>query len=447
LKLEESEAVTPQVAGPVSDLAVAAGRTVVGRRAVPIARFLPILGLYIVVSLAVHAAHNDEPIYLLYARDLTTHGVDAALAWSYLWHGPALPVLLAPLVAVDAPLAVMRILVGPALLFTTVLVFHQMVRPYLGSERGAVIATYALGLYLPFLSIVSVIHVEPLATLCFTLAAFFLIRAFKGEVLDAVLAGVSLAVLALSRVEYGYVILAGLLLSGAWWLTSRRSVRARQSTLALGVALLLCTPWLAYTYSVTHKPFYWGDAGGLSLYWMTAPGNVGDWHLGKDTRTYPGLAVDRPVFAELNQLRPLQWDGRLMHVALNNIRRDPAHYVTNVVNNIARLLFNAPYSYENETTKGLSPPWGLMLYALPNAILLGLLSVALAVAIKARRRLRPEILPIGVLAILGFAVHVPVAAYGRFVIPLIPVVAWLVIAIIAPNVRVALEPSPPSTRP
>jgi 4-amino-4-deoxy-L-arabinose transferase-like glycosyltransferase len=67
---------------------------------------------------------------------------------------------------------------------------------------------------------------------------------------------VALALLALSRVEFGYVLLVALFLSGVWLLASRRSPTARRSTVAMAVALLLCTPWLIYTYSVTSKPFY-----------------------------------------------------------------------------------------------------------------------------------------------------------------------------------------------
>ena len=122
------------------------------------------------------------------------------------------------------------------------------------------------------------IRVEPLATLCFTLAAFFMVRSFRGGQRDHVWAGVALAALALSRVEYGYVLLAALLLSGVWLLVSRRAPMARRSVTALLVALLLCTPWLLYTYSLTSRPFYWGNSGGLSLYWMSAPENLGDYH-------------------------------------------------------------------------------------------------------------------------------------------------------------------------
>ncbi len=414
-----------------------------GRRALNLGltpSLLPILGVYTLISLVIHPALGDELSYLGFARHITD-GYYAQqgppyVAGAYLWHGPGLPVLLAPLVALHVPVTLTRVLFGPVMLFAAMVVFHRLVRLYL-SERGAVIATYALALYLPFFQVIGAIRVEPLSTLCFTLAAFFMVRAYRGGRRDAIWAGVALALLALSRVEYGYVLLAALVLSGVWLLRRRRSTAARQSTLALVVALLLCTPWLIYTYSVTKKPFYWGNSGGLSLYWMTAPGNLGDWHAPGLAFTTPALASSRPVFNGLHLISPPAQDAKLRHLALENIKHHPKHYLTNVVNNIGRLVFNSPYSFTNEKAS-------LMFYALPNGLLISLLAIAAFLAIRVRRRIGPEILPIAAFAVLGFAVHVPVASYARFVVPQVPVAIWLAIAIIAPNVRLTPDPADPA---
>ncbi len=307
-----------------------------------------------------------------------------------------------------------------------------MVCPYVRSERAALIATYGLAFYLPFASVLGVIRVEPLATLCFTLATFFMIRAYRGGLRDHVWAGLALGALALSRVEYGYVLLAALLLGGLWLLMSRQAVMARRSVTALVVALLVCTPWLVYTYSLTNRPFYWGNSGGLSLYWMSAPENLGDYH--PKPEVDPRIANDRR-FNEVTRLKPLDQDTRLRQIAFQNIRGDPKHYLSNVVNNIGRLVFNSPYSFTNQKASS-------MLYAVPNALLFGVLSVAALVAVRVRRSLAPEILPIAVFTALGFAVHVPLAAYARFVIPLVPVTAWLAIAILSQHVRLAVDDRP-----
>jgi 4-amino-4-deoxy-L-arabinose transferase-like glycosyltransferase len=242
-------------------------------------------------------------------------------------------------------------------------------------------------------------------------------------------------VLALARPEYGYVLIVGAVLSGLWLAVSRRSQAARRSTVALLIGFLLCTPWLVYTYSLTHKPLYWGNSGGLSLYWMTAPGNLGDWHHFSEGLTLREFAPDHAVFAKLAALNPVDQDTQLTKIAVQNIKHHPGHYLANVVNNIGRLVFNSPYSFTNEKA---SP----MFFALPNGILLGLLSLGAAVALAARRRLRPEIVPVAAFLVLGFAVHVPLAAYARFVVPLVPAIAWLVVALLSPHIRLNAANAP-----
>jgi len=393
---------------------------------------LPILGAYTLVSvLKPHPAKLDERRYLEFAHHLT-HGFYAQVPspdpGDFLWRGPGLPSFLTPFVALHAPLWLMRIVAGPVLVFLALVVFNMLAELYV-SKRTALIATYALALYLPFFTVMGEIYVEPLATLCLTLAVFFMVRSYRGGRHDHLFAGAALAVLALSRVEFGYVLLACLVLAAGWVIKSPGSAPTRRSALAALVALLLCTPWLGYTYSLTHKPFYWGNSGGLSLYWMTAPGNLGDWHNGTEVATIKQLAPVRPFFNSLQTLGPVARDEKLQHVAFRNIKADPAHYLANAGNNVARLLFNVPYSF-GEAKAPLSfsrEKDGAVIYALPNALLLVLLAIAVAVAVRTRPR-RAELLPIAVLLTLGFAIHIPLAAYARFTIPLVPAAAWLVTA-------------------
>jgi 4-amino-4-deoxy-L-arabinose transferase-like glycosyltransferase len=394
---------------------------------------LPILGAYFLIYLANFSAltaPGDEYSYLFHARNLThgfyadTHNADAYL---WLWHGPGLPGLLAPLVALHVPVEAIRVFTGIVLIFASIVVFHKLVRRYVG-HRTALWVTYGLALYIPFLTTVGTVHVEPLATLCFTLAVYLMVRSFHGGRHDHLWAGVALAILALSRVEYGWVLPVALLLSGGWMLAARGSLPARRSAVATGLALVLCTPWLAYTYSLTSRPFYWGNSGGLSLYWMSQP-TLGEWHNGRDVFKEPQLAAYRPLFTNLQRLKPLDQDARLQHLAFQSIKEHPTRYLSNVVNNIGRLVFDSPYGFKKQKAS-------FMFYAVPNALLLGILAVALFVAIRVRRRLAPEILPAAVLVALGFAIHVPVAAYPRFIIPLVPAAAWLGVAVLARHVKV-----------
>lgn len=405
-------------------------------RIAPSVPLLPILAFYTLVQLGVHTARNDEPAYLAYAHNLP-HMLESQMyhRFDFLWHGPAFPALLAPFVALHVPLALTRFVFGPVLLFATLSIFQRLVHDFVPSRRGALVATYALAAYLPFFTTVGHLHVEVLAALCIMIATACLLRAFRGARRDHIWAAVALAVLALSRVEFGYVLMAGLVISLVWLALHRGSNVARKSASAAALALVLCIPWLLYTHQVSGRAVYWGDAGGLQLYWMTAPNNIGDWHTNHEAFTYPQLGAEARVLRPLQTLTPAKRDARLQHIAVQNIKSQPKHYLTNVVFNVGRLLFNSPYSYGNLTATGTSPGWGLMIYAVPNAILIGLLTLAAIVGVAVRRQVGRYLAPFILFAGMAFAIHIPVAAYGRLLLPLVPLVFWLALAIAVPNLR------------
>jgi 4-amino-4-deoxy-L-arabinose transferase-like glycosyltransferase len=398
---------------------------------------LPALGVLVAATLVfpLRRARGDELSYLSYAQRLAHGGyADFHSPWpvDYLWHGPGLPLLLGPLVGAGAPLAVIR-LAGAVLLFTAVVVFFNLTAHFT-SRRVALAASYGLLLYLPVYTVLGPVHVEPLATLLFTLGILGVVRAVDGAERAHLWAGAAFGLLALSRVEYGWGLLVCGCVAVAWLVARRRSVPARRLAVSALVGLACCAPWLIYTYTLTSRPLYWANSGGLSLYWMSVPtkGNLGDWHPpfiseGGDFPSASAAAV-RPnaaTLARVLRLPPLEQDFRLERLALENIRRQPIFYLRNVVNNASRLLFNFPYSYSEQTARPL-------LYALPNAVLLGALCVAVALVGHDRRRLRPEAGVVAALVALGFALHLPFSAFGRFTLPLVPATVWMVIVTLAP---------------
>jgi 4-amino-4-deoxy-L-arabinose transferase-like glycosyltransferase len=402
------------------------------------AALLPCLAIFVAVTLLVPLAREtgDEANYLAYAERLT-HGGYAELGsrWpvDYLWYAPGLPLLLAPLVALGAPLEVLR-LAGPLLLWGALIVFTRLMSQYT-DRRTALWLTYALLLYLPFYAVLGPLHVEPLATLLFTLGVLFTVGLVRGFPRAEWGAGLAFGLLALSRAEYGWALTIGTGAVLLWLLVRRRSALARRLAVAGCVGLACCLPWLAYTYSLTGRAPYWGNSGGLSLYWMSAPtrGNLGDWHppfisAGDSflSSNAPAVRPNLPVFASVMRLPPLEQDFRLQELALRNILDHPTVYAANLVNNASRLVFNFPYSFSAQSRRPL-------IYALPQGVLLGALVVAGAVLARDRRRVRPEVVAVGVLLLLGFAIHLPVAAYGRFVVPLVPAAVWLAVVTLAPR--------------
>ena len=179
-----------------------------------IALLLPLLALYIAAWAFFPERPDDEAWYVVLAERLVdgfyvSGDGDAILnddpGSPDLWFGPGLPALLAPLVAADAPLSVLR-LTSAFVLFGAVLLMYVLARERWGPRVGLV-AAYALGLYLPFLGLLSNLHSEVLAMLFVVLSMLGLARFLerRGVVWLAV-GGGGLAGLALTRVAYGWVL-------------------------------------------------------------------------------------------------------------------------------------------------------------------------------------------------------------------------------------------------
>jgi 4-amino-4-deoxy-L-arabinose transferase-like glycosyltransferase len=402
-------------------------------RAREVGFLLPILVIYVAAMLAFPKHPDDEASYLTLAHRLL-HGtyvtgdnaalLDANPASPDLWFGPGLPAVLVPLIAIDAPLEVVR-LVGPLFLFGAMLLFFMLVRARAG-PRAALLVTYALALYPPFWALLPNLHSEPPAIFCTVAAMLALCRYVQGGRLRwLALGGAALAVLALTRVAYGWVLALLLLLLLARLLV-RRSTAIARSAAVTGAALVVCVPWLAYTHSVTGHLFVWGNSGPLSLYWMASPypGDLGDWRRADQVFTDPKLAAHRTFFASLRGLPLAEQNVRIQDRAVENIVHHPARYGENLFRNASRMFLNFPYSDQPRRLKDL-------FYALPNVLVFAFL-VFSAVVLIPRRRLLPAVaLPIGLFGSIALVVHLAVSTYPRMLMPIVPIVAWFTVLALA----------------
>ncbi len=381
----------------------------------------PLLVVYVVAALLLAPAHalgGDEQPLLGYAHAIL-HGHYATVGTfdgeAYLWYGPAIPLLLAPMVWLHFPLTVMRLLCGPLLLYVAVVLFHRLLRLRL-APRPALAGAYLLGVYLPFGYLLTSLTKEELALVFLIATMLFISRYLQdGGRRHAFAAGLSLAALTYTRLEYGWVVLALVVAAGAWTLGRRhRAVPRRLLAVAL-VALTCCFPWLAYTEHVTGKLPYWGNSGGESLFWMSQPemDQLGDWHSVHSVESDPSLARYRPLYARLDQLQPLQRDEAFTRIAEHNAYAHPAKYVLNLAANVSRMVLGFPFSF-------WLPTYALIVYGVFNLALLG----AFARALGRRPHWPPEASAFALLAILGFAVHLPPSADPRMLLPLVPLFLW-----------------------
>jgi len=394
-------------------------------------RLAPLLVYYLLVCAVVQPGPDpvrDEPDLLAAAARLLdgqlvpAGGLDPR---AYLWHGPGLVALLAPFAALGVPLTAMRF-VEPLLLGAAMIVFHRLLRVRL-APRPALGWTYALGLYVPFLSVVPEIHKEPLAILLVVAGMLALTRGLRSGSRWALAgAGLALTALTMVRLEYGWVAIALLVLATGWWALRRRDAVARRLVVVAAVAVAGCVPWLATTYRITGEPLYWGSSSGLSLLWMspTVSGESGQWREPEAVAEDPVLAPLRPLFERVARLDPVAGDLALREVAFENIRDRPLGYARNLVANTTRMFFAVPMRPELSAIRIGA-----------NVLFNGLLLIAVtwaAVALYRRRpALPPEAAPIALFAALGVAVHLPASSSPRMLLPIVPALLWCVAQVVA----------------
>jgi hypothetical protein len=388
---------------------------------------LPLLVVYVAAAFLFPNHPDDEAAYVELAHRLVdgryVAGDEDALldddpVSPDLWFGPGAPAVLAPLAAVDAPIEVFR-LVGPLALFGGMLCFYALARERWGA-RVALVSTYALGSYPPFLALLPNVHGEPPAIFFASAAMLGVSRMLgRGGSKSFVMTAAALAALALTRVAYGWVLTVVLFLLLMMAFVRRPDPVALRSAKVVALALLLCVPWLAYTAAKTGRPLVWGNSGSLSLYWMSSPydGDSGDWRQANDVFTDPELAPHRSFFASLRGLSLAEQNAEIEREAIGNIVDHPLAYAGNVAANGSRLLVNAPYSDSRWKANDL-------FYALPNAVLVAAIALSIVVLTRRRRRLPPETLPLTLLATVAVLAHLLVAGYPRMLAPIAPLVAW-----------------------
>lgn len=413
---------------------IASGVPTLGRVRTKLA-LSPLLCVYVLATFFFPRRASDERNYVELAHNLldghyaglgwrpaTPYGTSADPANPDLWFGPGLPSALAPLVAVDLPIEALR-LTGAIFLFGAVLVFHELLRLRI-SEGTALVGAYALGLYFPFYVLLPTVHSEPLAILLIVSMLYLLSRYLAGGGLAyGIAAAAAAAGVAMTRVAYGWVLTGMLVAFGLWWLVSRRRDVLRVAGV-YALALALCLPWLAFTYSVTERLFVWGNSGSLSLYWMSSPypQDLGDWRGGayEVVVSDPRLAHHREFFLELAPLDPTEQNRRLERRAIENIRGSPGKFAKNVAANVSRMTLGFPFSATQEKLNTLY-------YLVPNAVILWALVGCAALLLATRRHTFGfEGIVFGAFAGLAFALHSLLAAFPRMIMPLIPIALWFV---------------------
>lgn len=350
--------------------------------------FLPFLALYIALILltAKPAFQSDESRYYDLATNLTKGFFSPPAPHIYLWSGPGYPLVLAPFVYLKVPLIAPRLL-NAIFLYFAVIFFFKTLSLYVKNPWPYAVL---LGLYWPFFSLLPLLMTE---TFALFLVAWFLFRACllfsqKSDALsDKLIPGCLLALLALTKPIFGYVILICLAIFAGVYM-ARKSWNPKTAVTIFMTALAFCFPYLLYTYSLTHEVFYWASSGGMSLYTMSSPykNESGDWFYRGEFKDNPELVKNhKPFFVKIAKLSQLEKDTAYRREALKNIREHPGKYFLNWLANIGRLLFAYPFSYSGQSLKTYS-------VMIPNMFIVVFSAIFVYPTIILRKRVPYEIL-------------------------------------------------------
>ena len=386
---------------------------------------------------------GDEPRYLDGAAGLLS-GQFVAPEDPQIINGPGYPFLLAPMVALGFSLEAMRlanaVLVALAIWFT-----YRASVPYAG-PRWAFGAAAVIAVHPVLLKSASYVYSEALATFCiasFGWAMTTLLRRHglgqrAGILLPAVCV-LALAWLVLTRVLFGYVLVAMTLLVGVWILVRRGMTRAwRTAFIILVLSFGACIPYLGYTYQLTGQMFKWSTNGGELLYWATSthPGETGSWFSEIHAISRPELAPNHAAFFErIRPLAALEREAAFRTQALENIRANPVGVLKNWVANINRLAFGFPRSFEAQEVR-TTPK---VLIQLPILVLF-----ALALFCMARwpRRVPPETWLLCGMAVIYLGLSTVPPATPRYFVVVLPWIGIVTAAVLGPRLRIRLDDVP-----
>ncbi len=363
-------------------------------------KLIPLLLFYL--AIAITSSRNeffgDEGRYVWFAQNLS-HGFYSPTDNINLWNGPGYPLILTPFVTLGVPWIVPKLL-NAVLVFLAVLYFCRALRLYTG-ERESIGFAYVMGVYPPLSRYIPYMLTESLAV--FLICGFGyhfcrLHRARSARWFDFAVPGVYLGYLALTKILFGYIILAGMLFF-LLLCFRRRTPGMRRSFLVCSIAFLCCLPYLSYTHSLTRKPLYWGNSAGIGLYWLSSPmrEDLGDWFPTEQVLENPQEFGEHAAFlARVEELPSIQRDEEMKSRAIRNIRNHPRTFLRNWAANVGRLVFNYPYA---RTTQKLSTYF----YFIPNMFLVVMSALLGFVSLTHRRLFPHEIKALMLLALTSLA--------------------------------------------
>jgi len=295
---------------------------------------------------------GDEPRYLEFANNLLK-GYFTTKDNLNLWNGPGYPLFLAPFIKIGFDVNKLRLL-NAFLQFISIVYLFKTLKNWV-SIKYAFGFTLFWGFYFIAYKEMLYVFTETLTSLLVVLIAYKISNSKK--TIDYIFIGLLLGFLSLVKIIFGYVILFCLGLFAIIYLLKKKKDYLKFAFVFM-VAFISTLPYLFYTYNLTGRLFYWGNSGGMSLYWMSTPieTEYGDWndatfsaYCNYDT-TMPCNAKyfakgHQADYDSIYKFNGILRDDAFKEKAIQNIKAYPFKYVKNIFANAGRLFFGIPNSY------------------------------------------------------------------------------------------------------
>ncbi|OCX51081.1 hypothetical protein BEL04_20410 [Mucilaginibacter sp. PPCGB 2223] len=326
----------------------------------PFLTFLPFLLYYVYIILhnRQHGMHGDELRYINFADHLI-HGFYSP-PWPFvnLWNGPGYPLILTPFAWWHISPLYQALMNAPFLYLAVVFLYRSLC--LVCKPAIALTLCVLLAIYPNALAMLALVYTETFTTLLVSMFIYTTLMYYvAGKKNYDLIAGLIFGYLVLTKIIFGYVIIICTIVLAFAFVWKKRAVYAK-SIKIFGIAFVITLPYLFYTWHITGRLFYWGNSGGMSLYWMSTPydDEYGDWKVPdlsntQYPRSYKSAEADsllkvhhaKDMAFIKKQTNYIAQDDRYKELAIQNIKQHPVKFIKNCINNISRMLFNFPYSY------------------------------------------------------------------------------------------------------
>jgi len=389
------------------------------------------MALYIAVILIFSSVglEGDEDRHLRYATNLT-HGYYTDADNPELLNGPGYPMILAPFIALNLQLLLLKLL-NVLFVIVGVVFFYKSVELF-AKKKHAIFFAYLIGLYPPLLRYMPLLYSEPLTFMIVCGLLFHVLKLYRREKVDwkqMAITSFLIGFLVLVKIIFLHVIGLSIVILGALFLLTRNKQLIKMSLVLFG-GFLLITPYLVYTYSITGKLFYLGTGGGEILYHRSTPyeNEWGNWFSAEDIlhgnskeynpdNVYKDLNQlsenHRDVYIKLEPLTHIERDSAFKSIAIENMREHPGKYLKNTVSNVGRFLFHYPFSYRDQNMAAYG-------YLIPNMLIIVLWILSLYPFLLVRKKVPIELKAVMVFYLIYAGAIILLDGRGRNFIIMVP---------------------------